>query len=291
MTLIERLAASGPVLTDGAWGSLLQGRGLGAEECPDAWNLSHPEKVEEVARAYVEAGSQVILTNTFRANRLALVRYGLADRTAEVNRAGVAISLAAARGRAHVIASMGPSGKLLVTGETTEEELHAVFLEQAKLLAEAGAEAIVFETMADLAEAKVGLSAARQTGLPVVVSMVFGSGRNKDRTMMGVTPEQAAQELTGAGADAVGANCGVGIEDYLPICRRLRAATHLPVWMKPNAGQPALVEGRTVWRTTPEEFARQVPALLEAGAAFVGGCCGTTPEYIRSVAAALTATA
>ena len=128
MTLIERLAASGPVLTDGAWGSLLQGRGLEPEECPDAWNLSHPEKVEEVARAYVEAGSQVILTNTFRANRLALARYGLAERVAEINRAGVAISVAVARGRAQVIDSMGPSGKLLVTGETTEEELRAVFL-------------------------------------------------------------------------------------------------------------------------------------------------------------------
>jgi methionine synthase I (cobalamin-dependent) len=283
VTLIRQLAAAAPVVTDGAWGTQLQARGLSAGECPDVWNLTHPERVEEVARAYVDAGSRVILTNTFRANRLTLAGYGLADKVAEINRAGAAISRRAAAGRAHVFASIGPTGKLLMTGETTEEELLAAFTEQAQALAEGGAEAILVETMSDLAEAKLALRAARQTGLPVVVSMVFDSGKNKDCTMMGATPEQAAQELTEAGAAAIGANCGSGIAAYVPICRRLRAATARPIWIKPNAGLPELLDGRTVYRATPEEFASHLPALIEAGATFIGGCCGTGPEFIRKI--------
>jgi len=279
------------VLTDGAWGTQLQDRGLQAGECPDAWNLLYPERVEQVARAYVEAGSQVILTNTFRANRLALERYGLAERTADINRAGVEISRRAAAGKALVFASIGPSGRMLVAGEITEDELVATFREQARALAEAGADAIVVETMADLTEARLAVTAALETGLPVVASMVFDSGRNKDRTMMGVTPEQAARELSAVGAHVIGANCGQGIAGYVEICRRLHAATDQPIWIKPNAGLPEMVEGKAVYRVTPAEFASYVPALLEAGASFVGGCCGTTPDFIRAIASALRASA
>jgi len=279
------------VLTDGAWGTQLQERGLQAGECPDAWNLLYPERVEQVARAYVEAGSQVILTNTFRANRLALERYGLAERTADINRAGVEISRRAAAGKALVFASIGPSGRMLVAGETTEDELVATFREQARALAEAGADAIVVETMADLTEARLAVTAALETGLPVVASMVFDSGRNKDRTMMGVTPEQAARDLSAVGAHVIGANCGQGIVGYVEICRRLHAATDRPIWIKPNAGLPEMVEGKAVYRVTPAEFASYVPALLEAGASFVGGCCGTTPDFIRAIASTLRASA
>ena len=289
MNLVGELAAAGLVVTDGAWGTAMQARGLPPGECPDGWNLSHPERVEEVARAYVEAGSRVILTNTFRANRLSLAGHGLGEHVSEINRKGAEISRRAAAATARVFASIGPTGKLLVTGETSEEELRAVFAEQARALAAGGAEAILIETMSDLAEAKIALAAARQTGLPAVVSMAFDSGKNKDRTIMGVTPEQAARELTEAGADAVGANCGSGTTAYVPLCRRLRAATHLPIWIKPNAGLPELVEGRTVWRTTPAEFAAQAAALVEAGAAFIGGCCGTTPDFVRALAQALRA--
>jgi 5-methyltetrahydrofolate--homocysteine methyltransferase len=289
--VIAQLLVGGPVLTDGAWGTQLQDRGLQAGECPDAWNLLYPERVEEVARAYVEAGSQVILTNTFRANRLALERYGLAERTADINRAGVEISRRAAAGKALVFASIGPSGRMLVAGEITEDELVATFREQARALAEAGADAIVVETMADLTEARLAVTAALETGLPVVASMVFDSGRNKDRTMMGVTPEQAARDLSAVGAHVIGANCGQGIAGYVEICRRLHAATDRPIWIKPNAGLPEMVEGKAIYRVTPAEFASYVPALLEAGASFVGGCCGTTPDFIRAIASALRASA
>jgi methionine synthase I (cobalamin-dependent) len=281
--LIEELIASGPVLLDGAWGTELQARGLGAGEMADFWNLEHPERVEEVARAYIEAGSQVILTNTFQANRIALQRHPGVEDVAAVNRAGVEISVRAAGDRARVFASIGPSGKLLMTGEVDEESLAAAFVEQAEALALGGADAIVIETMADLAEARLAIEAARSTGLPVVACMVFDAGKNRDRTMMGVTPEQAAEELTAAGADVIGANCGAGIEGYIPLCSRMTAATHRPVWIKANAGLPELEDGQVVYRTTPEEFAGHVMSLLDAGAKFVGGCCGTSPKFIEAI--------
>jgi len=285
--LLKELLACAPVITDGALGTQFEARGLGTGECPDAWNLSHPDRVEEVARAYVEAGSDIILTNTFRANRLALAGYGLADKAEEINRAGVAVARHAAAGKARVFASLGPSGKLLVMDEVSPEEMSAAFSEQARVLAASGADAIVIETMTDLAEAKLAVAAARAAGVPVVACMVFNSGRDKDRTMMGNTPEQAAEELSATGADVIGANCGLGIAGYVPICQRLHAATDRPIWIKPNAGLPEIVEGRAVYRTTPEEFAAHVPALLQAGASFLGGCCGTAPEYIRATKEAI----
>lgn len=282
-SLIEELVSAAPVLTDGAWGTELQARSSEAGSCPDAWNLSHPERVEELARAYVEAGSQIILTNTFGANRIALARYGLAGKAAEINRAGVEISRRAASGRARVFASMGPCGKLLVSGEVSGEEIIVAFDEQAKALSAAGADAIVIETMSDLAEAKLAVAAASATGLPVVACMTFESGRAHDRTLMGTTPEEAAGEMSAAGADVVGANCGQGMEGYVGICKRLRAATNLPVWIKPNAGLPELSEGRLEYRETAQSFASFARALIEAGASFIGGCCGTTPEFIREL--------
>jgi methionine synthase I (cobalamin-dependent) len=281
--LIRQLTAEAPVVTDGAWGTELQARGLGTGELPDSWNLSHPEHVEEVARGYVEAGSRIILTNTFRSNRVTLADHDLAGKVVEINRAGVEISRRATGGRAHVFASMGPSGKLLLTDEVGAGQLAAAFREQARALAAAGADAIVIETMADLTEAKLAVAAVVETGVPVVACMVFDTGKNKDRTMMGVTPEQAAQELTAAGAEVIGANCGQGIATYVSICRRLHAATDRPVWIKPNAGLPELIEGRSVYRTSPAQFAGYVPGLLEAGASFIGGCCGTAPEFIRAL--------
>lgn len=275
------------VLTDGAWGTQLQERGLGPDELPDFWNLSHPERVEQVARAYVEAGSEIILTNTFRANRLVVSERDPGADLAEINRAGVEISRRAAGGKARVFASMGPSGKLLLTGAVTEEELRAAFAEQAEALARAGADGIVIETMSDLAEAVIAVAAAKATGLIAVACMVYDSGKNKDRTMMGVTPEQAAEALASAGADVIGANCGNGIAGYVPVCERLRAATGLPLWIKPNAGLPELADDKIVYRTTPEEFARYVPELVRAGAAYIGGCCGTTPDFIRAARRAL----
>jgi 5-methyltetrahydrofolate--homocysteine methyltransferase len=281
--LIETLLAGAPVITDGAWGTELQARGLPIGEFPDAWNLSHPERVAAVARAYVEAGSQVILTNTFGANRIRLSEAGLEDKVVQVNRAGVEISRRAAIQRSYVFASMGPSGKLLANGDATPDQLRLAFDEQAQALAAAGADALVIETMSDLDETVVALAAARATGLPVVACMVFDSGKNKDRTMMGNSPEEAARTLSEAGADVIGANCGRGIAGFTGICGQLRAATDRPIWLKPNAGLPQLINGRAIYHTTPGEFADFAPALIRSGASFIGGCCGTRPDFIRAL--------
>jgi len=287
MNWLVQMAAQGPVVTDGAWGTQMQARGLGLGEFPDAWNLTHPDRVGEVARAYVEAGSQIVLTNTFGANRLRLAEAGLTDQVAAINQRGAAISREAAAGRARVAGSIGPTGKLLMMGEVTAEQWSEAFAEQALALAEGGAEALVVETMSDPDEARAAVAAAKRTGLPVIACMVFDAGQDKDRTMMGTTPEQVARILTEAGADVIGSNCGQGVAGFVNLCRRLKSATDRPLWIKANAGLPEMIEGHVVYRTTPEEFADHVPALREAGAAFIGGCCGTTPEFIRAVRAAL----
>lgn len=286
-SLLSEMLAHGPVLTDGAWGTQMQARGLAVGEFPDAWNLRQPDKVAEVARAYVAAGSRVILTNTFGSNRVRLAETGLAEAVRELNEAGARLSREAAGTAARVFASIGPSGKMLLTGEVTEEELRTAFREQAEALAAGGADALVIETMADVQEAVIAVEAVKPVGLPVVACLVFDTGREKDRTMMGQTPEQGAKALTEAGADVIGANCGQGIAGFVHIARRLKAATDRPIWIKANAGLPEMDGTEVVYRTSPAEFAAVIPDLIAAGASFVGGCCGTSPEFIRTAAGRL----
>ncbi len=281
---MNRLGAwlsDGLLIADGAWGTELQARGLAPGASPDTWNLTHPEHVEAVAGGYVEAGSQVILTNTFRANAIAM------DGDLEaINLAGVAISKRAAAGKALVFASIGPTGKMLMSGEVSKEQVYAAFAAQAATLAEAGADALLIETMSDIDEALLAVAAAKNTGLPVIASFAFDSGKNKDRTMMGTTPEAVAAAMLDAGADAVGANCGVGVEHAANICRRLRGACDLPVWIKPNAGLPRLDGSNISYDTSPQFFASHYAALRNAGASFLGGCCGSTPDFIRALVSA-----
>lgn len=281
--LIESLIQGGIVVTDGSWGTQLQKKGIKRGECPDSWNLKHPDWVAEVARGYVDAGSQVILTNTFQSNRLSLARFDLGDQAVEITTRGVEISKKAAGDKAYVFASIGPCGKMLLTQETTEDELQAVFEEQANAIAKAGADGIIVETMIDIVEAKIAATAAKQTGLPVIASMVFDAGENKDTTLMGNTPEQAVEELTQVGVDGIGANCGQGIEGYIPICKRLRQATDLAVWIKPNAGLPEVEDEKTIFYTTAQEFAKYVPELIQAGANFVGACCGSDQGFVKEI--------
>ncbi len=281
MNPLRKWLQGGLLITDGAWGTELQARGLPSGVKPDTWNLTHPERVESVARAYAEAGSQVILTNTFRANAVAMQDVPVTELDA-INRAGVAISRRAA-GRALVFASIGPTGKILLSGEVSAGQVSAAFAAQAASLAAAGADALIIETMSDIEEARLAVVAARHTGLPIIASFAFDSGKNKDRTMMGATPEAVAAAMVEAGADAVGANCGVGVEQAVPICSRLHAACDLLIWIKPNAGLPT-IEGTAVrYNTTAEFFASHYAALLEAGASFLGGCCGSTPDFIRAL--------
>ena len=275
-------------LTDGAWGTEFQRLGATFGACTDEWNLTKPELVLQVADSYVQAGSGVILTNTFRANPISLSQYALQDRFEAINRAAVKISRQAAGNSALVFASMGPSGKMLLTKQVSAEQLREAFSQQAHALAAEGPDAILIETMTDLAEARIAAAAALETRLPVIVSFVFDTGKNRDRTIMGTTPEQVATALTSDGVHAVGANCGLGVRDFLPVCKRLAAASPLPIWIKPNAGLPEMIGGVAQYKTTPVEFAAAGQELLEAGATFLGGCCGTTPEFIRALAQHLT---
>ncbi|MCX6134232.1 MAG: homocysteine S-methyltransferase family protein [Ignavibacteriales bacterium] len=277
---LTKLLTEQPIITDGAWGTQIQSLGLAAGACPDLWNLENPSAIEKVATAYVDAGSRIILTNTFGASRIMLERHGLSDKAAAINRAGAEISRKAAANKAFVFGSIGPTGKLYFTGEIAEKELSDAFEEQAMALAEGGAQGIVIETISELDEAKIALKAARKTGLPVVVSMVYDSGKEFDRTMMGTTPEEAAHELHNEGADVIGANCGMGIEFILTVTKRLRAATDRPVWIKPNAGLPEVIEGKVVYNIDPAHFAAHASEVVAAGADFIGGCCGTSPAFI-----------
>jgi 5-methyltetrahydrofolate--homocysteine methyltransferase len=288
-SILDQLLKSKPVLLDGAWGTQLQARGLAVGEAPDPWNLTHADRVREVAQAYVDAGSQIILTNTFGANRIRLNESdaAFAERTIDINRAGVEISKQAAGDGVFVFASIGPSGKMILSGDVTPEDLQETFTEQAEALARGGADALVVETMSDPEEARIAVKAAKSTGLPVVACMAYESGADLDRTMMGTTPEQAAEVLAGAGADAIGANCGQGIAGFIPICQSLKAVTGLPIWMKANAGLPEWIDGKVVYRMTAEEFAGHARSLIAAGAAFIGGCCGTSPAFIRDLKAVL----
>lgn len=270
-------------IADGAWGTELDKLGCPAGFCREEWNVTKPELVEQVAASYVAAGSKIILSNTFGANRFVLGRHGREDKVAEFNKAGAQISKKAAGDRARVFASIGPSGRMVMTGEVSTDALYEAFKAQAEALAEGGADALVVETMSELAEVTAAVRAAKTTGLTVAACMTYDSGRDRTRTMMGVSPEQAAKALTDAGADIIGCNCGIGIENYITVAGMLKASCSQPIWVKANAGMPEIENGKVVYRMKPDEFARQVKHLVLAGANIIGGCCGTSPEFIAAI--------
>ena len=282
--------ASRPRVIDGAWGTQLQRRGLPAGGCPELWNVTNPDAVRAVAAAYVEAGSDVILSNTFGANRFILAAHDAGDRAAELAEAGAAISRAVAGDALKVFASIGPSGKIVMMGDAPPEELAAAFAESAVAVARGGADAIVLETFNELEEIALALRAVTSAcELPVVCSMTYASGPDGTATMMGNTPADLAAMATVGGAAAVGANCGVGPDNYVRVAELYRRVTELPIWIKANAGLPVVVDGETTFPMGPAEFAAVAPKLVAAGANFIGGCCGTGPDHIRAVRAAVDA--
>ncbi len=273
------------LIADGGWGTELIRRGLRPEEIPEIWNLERAEDVQAVAASYVRAGAEIILTNTFGGNPIKLAKVGLESRTAEINKRGAEISKEAARGSALVFGSVGPTGAFMKPlGKITETEMINCFSEQARALVEGGVDGIVIETMTDLTEAKAALRGIRENfPVPVVVSMTFDKKQSRYATIMGVRPDQAARELEKAGADMVGANCGAGIDNMIEVADLLHLTTTLPIWCKPNAGLPELMNGSVVYRETPEQMASKLEPLLNAGATIIGGCCGTTPAHIQAL--------
>ncbi|HOE64904.1 MAG TPA: homocysteine S-methyltransferase family protein [Candidatus Hydrogenedentes bacterium] len=281
-----------PLCTDGAWGTEMQKLGARPGQMCDVWNVEQPDKVFSVAKGYVDAGSQVILTNTFNSNRIVLAKHNMAARAAEFSREGAAISKKAASGKAYVFASIGPCGKIVMMGEIDPAEVEEAAAEQAKAFAEGGADAIVIETQSDLVEAEAAIKGVlRAVDLPVGLSFTFDSGANNDFTMMGASIPQVCDLAKQYGASFVGANCGAGIETFVNIAQEFAACgTGIPVWVKGNAGKPELDDsGRTVYRAKPEVYSAVVNDLLGAGAKFIGGCCGSSPDHIRAVAQAMAA--
>ena len=275
---------------DGAWGMELQERGLAPGSPPELWNVENAEAVEAVGSSYVEAGSDVIITNTFGGNRFVLAAHGAGQRVVELCEAGVRISRKAGRDKAKVFASIGPTGKIVMMEEVSEEDLEMGFAEAATAISHGEPDAIVLETFNELDELEIALRTLKKTtNLPVVACMTFSSGPDKTATMMGNTPGDLARVATEHGADAVGANCGLGPENYIKVTELLRESTTLPIWVKPNAGLPQVSgTGETVFPMGPEEFASYAAKLIAAGANFIGGCCGTTPAHIRALRNAIT---
>ena len=286
MTLYDLLEKKKILLADGAWGTEFAKKGLTAGgDCPELFNVEHPDIVHEIAALYIDAGSDIILTNTFGGSPYKLAKYGLDKRLEDLNEAGVRISKEAAGDRALVLGSIGPTGEFLAPlGLITEEDMTTGFARQVRAFVAGGADGVLIETMTDLGEMKCALRAAQENSdLPVICSMTFDKGIKGYATMMGVKPGEAVRALEEAGADIVGSNCGWGIEIIIEVAHIMRAATPLPLWFKPNAGIPELVDGTTVYSDTPEKMASLLPALIKAGATIVGGCCGTTPEHIRKM--------
>lgn len=290
MKRLEERAGSEYLVADGGMGTELQRRGLAPGECPELWCVERPDQVRAVYAAYREAGSQIVETNTFGGSRYKLSHYGLADRAAEINRAGVALAREVAGDSQYVMASMGPTGLFMEPyGDETEESFYAAFAEQARAFEEGGADAVIVETMMAIEECCVAVRAVRETtALTCLASFTFEPLPDGSfASMMGVTPEQFAEQALAAGAHIIGANCGTGPDAMILIIQRLRSVTSAPLIAMPNAGMPTLVNGETVFLESPEEMASKVGALIKAGATIIGGCCGTTPAHIAAMANAV----
>jgi homocysteine S-methyltransferase len=296
MTEIAQIFASRPVLADGAMGTVLYARGVFINRCYDELNLSDPGLILAIHEEYLQAGAEILETNTFGANRFRLARHGLAGKVAEINAAGVRQARMAVEhikdkqaGEAWVAGSVGPLGvRLEPLGKTGLDEARAAFAEQIDALAQAGADMLILETMPALNEAQQALIAAREVApdLPVLVMVTVDDDSN---CLDGSSPEQAARLLTEWGADAIGVNCSTGPATVLTAIECMRKATTLPLAAMPNAGMPRAVEGRNIYLCSPEYMASFARKAIAAGAQIVGGCCGTTPNHIRAMRSAMRA--
>ena len=277
------LQKSKVLLSDGAWGTQLIALGLKPGECPDLCSVNRYEDVKMIASRYILAGAAMVKTNSFGANRFKLAHYGLSDKVEEINISAAKASREAAQDNAFVLASVGPTGMLLITEEVTVKELYDAFKEQIIALEKGGADAVLIETMSDIQEAGAAIKAAKDnTDLEVITTFVFEKTvKNTYMTMMGVSPTQAVTAALEAGSDIIGANCGNGFDKMIDIVKEIRSSfKDIPILIHANAGMPVIVNGKITFPETPEIMAPKIPALIEAGADIIGGCCGTTPEHI-----------
>lgn len=289
-SLLQEIKKRRVLVSDGAWGTLLQERGLQLGECPESWNRTHRNDVLAIARSYIDAGADMILTNSFGGNPAKLGHFGLQDQCAQLNEAAAAISREAAGSDHFVLGSMGPTGLILLMSEIPEETIYEGFSIQAKALQKGGVDALCIETMSALDEACLAIRAAREnTDCEIACTFTFEKTVNGDyRTMMGVSPSDMARAITLAGASIIGANCGDGLDGMVDIVREIREVdSTTPLLIHANAGKPVFRDGKTVFPETPEMMADKVCNLIKAGASIVGGCCGTTPQHIRALVQAI----
>jgi len=282
---ILELAKKRVVLFDGGMGSTLVSLGLPEGECPESWNLTHSEVIKDIHQKYLEAGADVIETNTFGANRLRLASFSYDNQVEEINARAVEIAKNVCPEDKFVAGDIGPCGGFLKpVGKVSIEELEESFLEQAKALSQAGVDLFFIETMYDLREAISAIKAIKKVSdFPIFVSMTFDKKPRGYFTIMGNTISECALELKKAGADVIGANCTLGSEEMIGLIEELRKHTDLPIIAQPNAGKPEFIQNKLTYPQDPESFAEDMMKIIKAGANFVGGCCGTTPEFIRRI--------
>jgi len=287
--IIERIKAGEILIADGAMGSLLMARAkdLIIGKCPEIINLSRPDILEEVATLYLEAGANIIQTNTFGGSPFKLSDYDLDKETEAINRAAVTTVKKIASGKAYVSASCGPSGKMLKPyGEIPPKEMSENFSRQIKVLIDAGADILCIETMTDIQEAILAVKAAKSISpeITVMATMTFNKNPRGFFTIMGNTIETAAKELEAAGADIIGSNCGNGIENMIEIAKEYKQHTKLPLIIQANAGLPEIKNDMVIYPETPSFMAQKSKELIKIGVSIIGGCCGTTPDHIRAIA-------
>ncbi|MCP4897444.1 MAG: methionine synthase [bacterium] len=284
--LLETVRGGRILVGDGAWGTMLMARGLKQGECPEAVNLENPETLAEIASLYLNAGADIITTNTFGGSSLKLAAYGLEERTEEINRCAVEALQPTVGSRAYISASVGPTAKILKPyGDTAPEEVSESFNRQIGALIDVGVDLICIETMMDLSEARLAVAAARSlsTDIPVVVTMTFDATPRGFFTMMGNSIQQAAADLKDAGADIIGSNCGNGIEKMVEIAQEFKRHSDLPIIIQSNAGLPETRAGELIYPESPEFMADEAKQLIDLGVAIIGGCCGTGPDHIRAL--------
>jgi 5-methyltetrahydrofolate--homocysteine methyltransferase len=273
------------LLSDGAWGTMLFEKGLKTGDSPESWNLSRQEVIYDIAKQYSDAGADIITTNSFGASKFKLKHYALEDRTEEINFKAASIAKKVTGEEKFVFGSVGPTGIILMMGEVSEEELYEDSKIRSLALEKGGADLILIETMTDLDEAKIAVKAAKEnTSLPVACTFTFDKTVTGEfRTMMGVSPEQMLNEMTASGTDVIGTNCGNGLDGMIEIAAEFRKYnSDIPMLVQANAGMPCLIDGKNVFPETAGEMKAKLKDLLDMNVNIVGGCCGTSPEYISA---------
>ena len=289
MKILDRLKNNEILIFDGATGTYLQKKGLIAGDSPEKMNIENPEIVKMMAKHYYDAGSDIVLTNSFGGNKYMLKKYGIEDKFYEFNRLAAELAKSVAPLGKYVCGSIGPTGEFLEPlGNISESEMYDVFTVMCKAFEDGGADAVMIETQLGLEEASLGIKAAKDhTNLTVMSTMVFDKGPRGYFTMMGVTPVSAAMGLLDAGADIVGTNCGNGIEKMIEIATLMRQATDRYLVVQSNAGIPSIIKGKVVYPESPEFMAEKYKKLSEIPVNILGGCCGTTDNHIRALRNAL----